>query len=405
MKTLKQQILLSLIFIFIFHCLSYSQGSTYGGTYVASAPIVKNGVSNITISGLQISNTSGSCITLVNCSNITIQNCKLGPSSSIAVDLNNCTNITVTNCSMANVASGLHAYMGSGISFIYNDVQNVVGPYPRGQMAQFDNVSGTGNRINFNSCDNISGQSNPEDLINIYMSNGTVNDPIQANGNWLRGGGPSLTGGGMLVGDNGGSYQIVENNICVNTGHEGIQIAGGHCITIRNNKVYSQLTSVSGVGVVVAMEPIAPCSVQNNQINWTRADGLVKNLYNAAASGVVSDWGTNTYDPTLNASILPTKIIGRTKAVTTEIDSSPALNEIKIYPNPATDHITIESSQDLTIGSIAIYNIKGQKLIEQSIKAGNTDLDTHNFAKGVYIMKISSNNQQLEQRKLIIGNR
>jgi len=403
MKTINKQILLSLIFIVIFHCFSYSQGSTYGGTYVTSAPIVKTGVSNITISGLQISNTSGCCITLVNCSNITIQNCKLGPSSGIAVDLNNCTNITVTNCSMANIASGLHAYMGSGIKFIYNDIQNVVGPYPRGQMAQFDNVSGTGNRINYNSCENISGQSNPEDLINIYMSNGTVNDPIQACGNWLRGGGPSLTGGGMLVGDNGGSYQLVENNICVNTGHEGIQIAGGHCINVRNNKVYSQQTTVSGVGVVVAMEPIAPCSVQNNQINWTRADGLVKNLYNASASGVVSDWGTNTYDQTLNSSILPVKIIGRANAVTTGTVSAPSISEIKVYPNPASDHITIESSEDVTIGSISIYNIKGQKVIEQSIKAGNIDIDTHNFAKGIYIMKISSNNQQIEERKLIIG--
>ena len=408
MKTLQNPLLLSLIFIFIFHSFSYSQGSTYVGTYVTSAPIVKTGVSNITISGLQISNSSGACITLNNCSNIIIQNCKLGPSSGLAVDLNNCTNITVTNCSMANISSGLHAYMGSGISFINNDIQNVVGPYPHGQMAQFDHVSGAGNRINYNSCDNISGQSNPEDLINIYMSNGTANDPIQVSGNWLRGGGPSTTGGGLLAGDNGGSYQLIENNICVNTGYEGIEVAGGHDITVRNNKFYSQKTLVSGLGISVNnqnTEASYNITVENNQMNWTRLTGEVKNIWEAGNVGVIKGWSTNTYEPTLNALILPTKLIGRSQTVPTEIVSTSSASNIKIYPNPASDHITIESSQDVTIGSIVIYNINGQMVIEQPIKAGNIDLDTHNFATGIYIMKISSNNQQFEERKLIIGNK
>jgi len=411
MKTLQNPLLLSLIFIFIFHCFSYSQGSTYVGTYVTSAPIVKTGVSNITISGLQISNSSGACITLNNCSNIIIQNCKLGPSSGLAVDLNNCTNITVTNCSMANISSGLHAYMGSGISFINNDIQNVVGPYPHGQMAQFDHVSGAGNRINYNSCDNISGQSNPEDLINIYMSNGTANDPIQVSGNWLRGGGPSTTGGGLLAGDNGGSYQLIENNICVNTGYEGIEVAGGHDITVRNNKFYSQKTLVSGLGISVNnqnTEASYNITVENNQMNWTRLTGEVKNLWEAGNVGVIKGWSTNTNNPDLNSTILPAKIIGRAliDTIPTKQDtiptSKPVVVNFGIYPNPVYSLSLIVTSSTQNNDKIVIYNSVGLKMIEASINKNKMIINTSVLALGVYHVKILENEKILVERKIKI---
>ena len=240
------------------------------------------------------------------------------------------------------------------------------------------------------------------------MSNGTANDPIQVNGNWLRGGGPSTTGGGILVGDNGGTYQLVENNICVNTGHEGIQIAGGHDIIVRNNKIYSQKTTVSGIGIAVAKEPIAPCTVQNNQINWTRADGLVKNLYNAGAAGTIIGWDTNSNNPTLNSSILPTKIIGRASkdTIPTKQDTipttKPVVVNLKIYPNPVYSRSLIVTSPTPNNDKIIIYNLEGLKMIEASINKSKTEIDTSILAMGVYHVKIIENDKILEERKITI---
>jgi len=59
-------------------------------------------------------------------------------------------------------------------------------------------------------------------------------------GNWIRGGGPSTSGGGINIGDYGGSYQITENNILVNPGQYGIGISGGNNMIMRNNKVYGK---------------------------------------------------------------------------------------------------------------------------------------------------------------------
>jgi hypothetical protein len=311
---------------------------------------------------------------------------------------------------MANVASGVYICTGSGISVTYNDIQNVQGPFPRGQMVQFNTVSGTGNRINYNTCDNISGQSNPEDLVNLFKSNGTINDPIQVIGNWLRGGGPSTSGGGLLAGDNGGSYQLFENNICVNTGNEGIEVAGGHDITVNNNTFYSPQTTVSGVGISVynqcTTDQCYNITVQNNQINWTHYSGVLNNLYNAGNSGVIAGWSTNTYNPNLNSSILPSKIIGMAQGVTTETIPIPiTINDnYNIYPNPFYGHLSIEKSATPINEKIFIYNLNGQQIIEQSLNDSKTDINTSILSAGAYILKIMKDNEIIDVRKIIAGN-
>ena len=392
---------------FILHCFTFGQGSVYNGPYVVSSPIVWNGVNNATISKLQITNTSGHCISLINCSNITIVDCKLGPSAGNGVDMDHCTNISITNCSMANIASGVYVCTGSGISVTYNDIQNVQGPFPRGQMVQFNSVSGTGNRINYNSCDNVSGQSNPEDLVNLFKTNGTIVDPIQVVGNWFRGGGPSTTGGGMLAGDNGGSYQLFENNICVNTGNEGIEVAGGHDITVSNNIFYSPQTTVSGVGISVynqcSTDQCYNITVQNNQINWTHYSGVLNNLYNAGNSGGITGWSTNTYNPNLNSSILPAKIIGRAQGVTTGTIPVTTNDNYNVYPNPFYSQLSIDKSEVPVNEEVSIYDLNGKQIIEQSLFYNKTVINTNDLAAGVYILKITKDNNIIDVRKIVSG--
>ena len=404
---MKKHITLIGISTFILHCIAFGQGSVYSGPYVVSSPIVWNGVNNATISKLQITNTSGHCISLINCSNITIVDCKLGPSAGNGVDMDHCTNITISNCSMANISSGVYICTGSGISVTYNDIQNLQGPFPRGQMVQFNSVSGTGNRINYNSCDNIAGQSNPEDMVNLFKSNGTIDDPIQVIGNWLRGGGPSTTGGGLLAGDNGGSYQLFENNICVNTGNEGIEGAGGHDITVNNNMFYSPKTAVSGVGISVynqcTTDQCYNITVQNNQINWTHYSGVLNNLYNAGNCGVITGWSTNTYNSNLNSSILPSKIIGRAQGVTTGTVPVITYDNYNVYPNPFYGQFSIEKSETPVNEKVFIYNLNGQQIIEQSLFNSKTDINTTDLSAGVYILKITKDNKIIDVRKIIAG--
>ena len=322
-----KKIAFHVIFLFMIHTCLFGHGSAYSGPYKVSAPIVLNGVHDRVISKLEITNPDGNCITLIDCINIVIQNCKLGPSKGEGVSIANCSNVWVINCHLESIRTGVYALSSSGIKVVFNDVKNIVGPMPRGQMAQFDKVTGTLNRISFNSVENISGESAPEDVISLYKSSGTEFDPIKVVGNWIRGGGPSTSGGGIMTGDRGGSYILVADNILVNPGQYGISVASGHDIIIRNNKIFSEKFPFTNVGLVAWKQydiDTHSLTIMNNEINYTNNKGAINNWWNAGNCGVITGWDTNIYNPDLSAWVLPSKIIGQAnhKAAKTKKSSS-----------------------------------------------------------------------------------
>ncbi len=402
---MRKHFLLISIALFIFQCFSFGQGSAYTGTYTSSAPIVYSGISNKTITGLAISNKTGHCISLTNCSNITISNCKLGASKNEGVFLYKCTNITVTNCTMDSIETGVYAELSSGIKVIYNDVKNVQGPMPRGQMAQFNNVSGGGNSISYNVADNIPGQSSTEDVISIFMSNGVVGDPIKVVGNWIRGGGPSGSGGGIMLGDYGGSHILVTDNILVDPGQYGISVASGTDISVKNNKIFGKQQSFTNVGLYIWNQTTTACSsdtIMNNQVNFTGSNGVQNNMWNAGNCGTVVGWSTNVYDSSLSASILPSKIIGRAKGVTTDLNTGVVAN-YKIFPNPVFSSSVVVTIDIPNNETISISNSKGQNVIEKSISSTRTDIDTSSLTTGVYTVRISNSQGVIEARKIVVS--
>jgi len=296
--------------------------TTSGSPYTVSAPIALDGKSNMTISYLEITNPGGHCIKLSNCSNITIQYCKLGPSKGEGVFLSNCTNITVRDCSMEYVESGVVADIGSAIKVLYNDIKNVQGPMPRGQLVQFGDVNGAGSSISYNVGENILGQSYPEDAISLCRSNGTATSPIQVIGNKIRGGGPSGSGGGIMSGDLGGSYVLVQDNILVNPGQYGLTVSSGHDINISNNKIYSAQLPFSNIGLSAYKQydiSTYNITISNNAVNFTNKDGVLNDMWNANNCGTVVGWSTNYHDSNVTASMLPGVILG--SALQRAIDS------------------------------------------------------------------------------------
>ena len=71
---------------------------------------------------------------------------------------------------------------------------------------------------------------------------------------------------------------------------------------------------------------------------------------------------------------------------------TPTLDKINGYPNPVINNLTIESPH---CNMIEILNIQGQTILQQQIQQGKTSIDVSKFAKGVYILK-SSNNENTE---------
>ena len=66
------------------------------------------------------------------------------------------------------------------------------------------------------------------------------------------------------------------------------------------------------------------------------------------------------------------------------------LDCIRLYPNPAANHITIESPEDLPIDGVAITNLAGQFLGVRIVDATHADINVRNLAPGTYIAHINT---------------
>ncbi|MGB5941590.1 MAG: malectin domain-containing carbohydrate-binding protein [Leeuwenhoekiella sp.] len=321
MHSIKKTLVL-FVLVTLFKTYSQTPGTSFCDSVEPSSAITLSGVNNKTISQVEIKDVNGAAIFLNNCHNITIEKSIIANATGVGIKLLNCSNIIIRNNRISKMASGVYAVSSKGIKVIHNSFQNANGPYPRGQMVQFDKVNGGGNEVSHNSMENILGESYPEDVINLYMSNGTVSNPILIHNNWIRGGGPSRSGGGIMTGDMGGSNVVVSENVLVDPGQYGIAAASGTNIKILNNKVYGKAQYFTNVGIYAWNQypyPMDNITISGNQINYKNSSNGQNPLWISANAGRVHGRGTNDKYANFNASLLP-EVIFKTCDGTTYVD-------------------------------------------------------------------------------------
>ncbi len=243
-----------------------------------SEPMHVSNQSDVVIENVRFENIDGIAINITGSNNITVRNCFFNKATEEAINIEGSANITVENCLINGVTTGIYAMQSKTIIIRNNQFVNVrQRSYGgRGQFVQFNGVSGDGNVIENNRGENFLDESNPEDLISMFNSSGTAESPISIRNNMFRGGGPSSSGGGIMTGDYGGSYQIVENNTLLDPGQYGIASAGGNNISLINNKIYAKQQPFTNNPLYVWAQAGASCSdiyVMGNRVNWIDKNG------------------------------------------------------------------------------------------------------------------------------------
>jgi Putative carbohydrate metabolism domain/Secretion system C-terminal sorting domain len=77
----------------------------------------------------------------------------------------------------------------------------------------------------------------------------------------------------------------------------------------------------------------------------------------------------------------------------------------RIYPNPATDYITIESGSDIPVQAV-LTDLQGKSLIQTAVAKGRTQMNTQHIATGTYLLHLSgTNGEHLSTTKTLITNR
>lgn len=92
---------------------------------------------------------------------------------------------------------------------------------------------------------------------------------------------------------------------------------------------------------------------------------------------------TNTvYTNNTNTSYISLPLVG---TLTTGVDQA-AETSSRMYPNPFTNVLNIETGTNET-STVTIYNLVGEKIVTENF-SGAATIDTHVFAKGVYIVEL-----------------
>ncbi len=301
----------------------------------SSPPLTLTGATSKTLSRISITNPSGPCIVLHGGADVVLDHVALGPCKGDGVSIDGhaarmivrdsyihdttgngisgyqASDVTVTGSFFARVSSGGYFQECTGVLFEKSSVLDVQGPMPRGQLVQFNAVTGANNAVRCNVMENRPGESNPEDGINMFVSAGTASSPIVVEGNRIQGGGPSTSGGGILLGDGGktSAYQISRFNVLIDPGQYGTAVAGGSHMTLEGNTLFARKQPFTNVGIYVWDQYASSCTdvtVKNNVVDWTNKDGAKNPWWNPGNCGAVTETADDfkaTVDPSIVAAL------------------------------------------------------------------------------------------------------
>lgn len=217
-------------------------------------------------------------LNFIQCKQISILNCIFIASAlegQVAIMLNACDDVIIRDCKFSD-NQPIYAFKSKNITVAKNDAFDITCAKPRGQFFQANQCLGPITIAN-NTISNTGKNVIVEDFINLYKTQGTKESPCLITANTIYGNhGTSKTGGGIMLGDNGGSWQIARDNLLVNPGQYGIGVAGGAQITVENNRVFGEKSSISNVGIYVWSQKTAPLydiRVVGNKVDYTNKIG------------------------------------------------------------------------------------------------------------------------------------
>lgn len=120
----------------------------------------------------------------------------------------------------------------------------------------------------------------------------------------------------------------------------------------------------------------------------------------------VKEWTKNSLLITGNTSTVYTLLSineNTNVTVTFELEPSTSIEKwesslIKVYPNPASDFLIIDSDKE---GKLEIIDIKGKTILETNLIKGKSSIDIKGFAKGVYVVRFICNDNSTKQKLII----
>jgi hypothetical protein len=184
--------------------------------------------------------------------------------------------------------------------------------------------------------------------------------------------------------------------------HVGIIYHGGGTSSffnnyICNNSIYNIIYATSLNG---SIPPICYCDTDSATIRSKIYDGYVN-----IALGLLSFTPFVYCDSSVITSIPP---INCQTLVTTQVEENTRYlisGTFECYPNPASDHIALNLSNDIGKGQLRIFNILGELKYNSTIFLKNTNVDVSGLSDGIYLLEVTTEKNVLRHRLVREGKR
>jgi len=373
-----------------------------------------------------------------------IRNCKLGQSEAMVLN-GNVTNFTVSNNTVHdndNIGIDFIGFEGTcptasldqardGVCInntVYNTSSKTNPTYGGDQSADGIYVDGGKNivieRNRVSNCDigiEVASEWKGKTTQDITVRNNFISGSFQANimaGGYDANRGNALnitivnnttyqgTGGELALQYNCNTIQIKNNIFYGISSQDYLQNWGSNNlnVSVNNNIYYGQSTSSPGDWVDAGAYYVNPLLV----------NGAV-NMHIGAASPAINagiDLGNNTtgtpISGTLDIDNKPRKMgvkvdIGADEYETpSSVINHPDEPGIRIYPNPATNRITVVTPELPIQSTVILCTIDGKELLTRPLTGNETQLDIHNIPNGVYFVKLMMD-KMVVVRKILVN--
>lgn len=141
------------------------------------------------------------------------------------------------------------------------------------------------------------------------------------------------------------------------------------------------------------------CSLTNYMFNQVNCElDFFENLYFIGLWNSAAYYDISLQNPT-------TLAITRVSSLCTAIYRSEALDvsdserdKIVVFPNPATEFISIQTNDSDAFEEVLFYNLYGELCMRKNVKQVNDILDVRSLPKGIYIIEIQGRNRTRKQK-------
>ena len=79
------------------------------------------------------------------------------------------------------------------------------------------------------------------------------------------------------------------------------------------------------------------------------------------------------------------------------------LSHVEVFPNPASDNLTIKMNNSEILYSVELYSITGENILHiNDINSASYTIKLGDYPKGIYFVKINGGFEDMVTRKIII---